>query len=542
MITVTISTFFFLIAPSLSLCPPPGAILPPPTLASYASDFRLPDAAFQNLTFLNSTSFAVQASIGITTVFQYEHSAPGREVNQSLFDTQFRLASATKLITALALELSKDTISLDDPITRFVPGLEKELYGDVTVKALADHTSGLGRFGYVGDLAYSESAASLGLPNITNTLPGCDPFPGGRICTDAQVLAMFNNRAYAPHSPHSRAMYSNIGYMLLGKALETVYNTSYEDVIQTLILDPVGMSKSTFAVPDTNGTAMLPRRPEDAGWFVSEFANLNPTGGLWSTPNEMLRFLHALQNGALLRKPALRAWMQPTTFSRSPLQYVGVGWEVFRIADLPLDFPRAVDVYTKSGGVPGYGSYVALIPEFDIAVTVNAAGGEISYSPIELLGTVVTALVPYADALAREQAAVKYAGTYKSSAPTSNDTMTISASSGPGLSIDALMVNGVPVLQALAGSEKIPFENFSARVYPTDPDSLGTEAESWRMLLDQKVPEQKLWGGLECRSWNRGDTARYVGEPLDTFVFHVEGDEVVSVELLGWRATLVKVN
>jgi CubicO group peptidase (beta-lactamase class C family) len=61
---------------------------------------------------------------------------------------------------------------------------------------------------------------------------------------------MFNNPTYAPHSPNSRAMYSNIGYMLLGQALETVYNTSYESVIQTLILDPVGMPKSTFAFSD----------------------------------------------------------------------------------------------------------------------------------------------------------------------------------------------------------------------------------------------------------------------------------------------------
>ena len=95
---------------------------------------------------MEDTSFAVQASIGNTTVFQYEHTAPGREVNQSLFDTKLRIASATKLITALALELSKDKIGLDDPITKFIPGLNEEYYGDVTIKALTDHTSGLGRF------------------------------------------------------------------------------------------------------------------------------------------------------------------------------------------------------------------------------------------------------------------------------------------------------------------------------------------------------------------------------------------------------------
>ncbi|KAF5846013.1 hypothetical protein GGP41_008513 [Bipolaris sorokiniana] len=529
-----------LIATTLALCPPPGPILPPPSLAHGASNFTIPRAVFQNFTFLQNTSFAVQVSIGNTTIFQHQHSAPGRQVNQPLFETQIRIASATKFITALALELSKDVLSLEDPITKFVPGLHEDLYGDVTLKALADHTSGLGRFGYVGDLAYGRTAPLLGLPNITNTLPGCDPVPGGRVCTREQVLDMFNNPTYAPHSPNSRAMYSNIAYILLGHALATAHNTSYESVIQTLILDPAGMTKSTFTVPTDDGAAILPRRPEDASWFVANFANLNPTGGLWSTPNDMLKLLHALQNGILLSPSELRAWMQSTTFLRSTQQYVGVAWEIFRITDLPLEFPRAIDVYTKAGGVPGYGSYVALIPEFNIAITVNAAGGETSYSSIELLGTLVSAVVPYADALAREQASKKYAGTYKSA--TSNDTVVLSASSGPGLSIDALTVNSVPVLRALATRQGIRVENFSPRLYPTDPDSLGTEAESWRMLLDQKTPAKKLWGGLECMSWNLGDPARYVGEPLDTFVFHVESEKIVSVELRGWRVKLSKVD
>jgi hypothetical protein len=63
------------------------------------------------------------------------------------------------------------------------------------------------------------------------------------------------------------------------------------------------------------------------------------------------------------------------------------------------------------------------------------------------------------------------------------------------------------------------------------------------MLLDQTVPAKKLWAELECMSWNLGDFARYVSEPLDTFVFHMDADceKVVSVELLGWRTNLVKI-
>jgi CubicO group peptidase (beta-lactamase class C family) len=146
MLVPTIAAFFFLIPTARSLCPPPGPILPPPTLTPNSSTFSILDAVFNNFTFLGDNSFAIKASIGNTTVFEYEHSAPGREVNQSLFETKIRIASATKLITALAIELSKDKISLEDPITKFIPGLKEEYYGDVTIKALTDHTSGLGRF------------------------------------------------------------------------------------------------------------------------------------------------------------------------------------------------------------------------------------------------------------------------------------------------------------------------------------------------------------------------------------------------------------
>ena len=129
-----------------ALCPPPGPLLPPPSLKPSYSNFSIPDSAFNNLAFRVNTSFVIKASIGKTTVFQHEYSAPGREVPQPLFKTQSRVGSVTKMITALVLAMSEDKISLEDSITKFIPGLKKELYDDVTIGALASHTSGLGRF------------------------------------------------------------------------------------------------------------------------------------------------------------------------------------------------------------------------------------------------------------------------------------------------------------------------------------------------------------------------------------------------------------
>lgn len=142
----TLPTLALFVSLGSSLCPPPGPILPPPVIKSVSPHFTIPDVVLSNFTFKQNTSFAIKASIGNTEVFQYEHSAPGREVSTSLFNTTIRIASATKMITALAIVLSEDKMSIEDSITKFIPDLDAVLYKDVTIASLADHTSGLGRF------------------------------------------------------------------------------------------------------------------------------------------------------------------------------------------------------------------------------------------------------------------------------------------------------------------------------------------------------------------------------------------------------------
>ncbi|KAF2853573.1 beta-lactamase/transpeptidase-like protein [Plenodomus tracheiphilus IPT5] len=527
---------------SVSFCPPPGPLLPPPVLSSTPPNFTIPASAFSNLTFNQNTSYVIKASIGDTTVFENEHSAPGREVSQSLLNTTIRIASATKMITALALVLSADKLSLEDSITQYIPALNNSMYKDVTIAALADHTSGLGRFGYVGDLIYpGQKPSALGLPIVPNTLPGCDPVPGGRVCTADEVIAMFNDPKYAPHSPNSGPLYSNIAYILLGRALEAVHNKTYESIIQDLILDPAGMEMSTFIPPTNNQTAILPRFPWDASWFVAAFGNLNAVGGLWSTPNDMLKLLQALQRGDLMSKAKLRGWMKPRDFLTSPQQYTGVAWEILRPTDLAVNFSRPIEIWTKAGGVPGYASYAVLVPEYNIALTINLAGGSTIYTAaIELLAIISETLIPYADTLARTQASAKYAGTYVFKTANVTNTLTLSANNGPGLSIDTFTVNNVDVLLALAGTTAATsLNNFSARLYPTDPDSLGTAQENWRLLQDQR-DTVKGFAELGCASWNFGDWGRYNGRALDTFVFEVEEGKVRGVELEGWGVRLEK--
>lgn len=131
---------------ALSLCPPPGALLPPPAIKK--NSFAIPDSTFESLPWLSDTTFAIKAQIGATNVFQYSHIAPGyHDPAIPLYVTKMRIGSVTKLYTVLAIKIAREKIGWEDHIGKFVPELAgNAAYKDITISNLAGQTSGLGRF------------------------------------------------------------------------------------------------------------------------------------------------------------------------------------------------------------------------------------------------------------------------------------------------------------------------------------------------------------------------------------------------------------
>lgn len=344
---------------------------------------------------------------------------------------------------------------------------------------------------------------------------------------------MFNHPAYWPHSPNFGPLYSNIAYNLLGMALESAHSKPFDRIIEDLIFDPIGMTHSTFEMPKEPKSAVLPQK--GAQWAVPNFGNFNPAGGLWSTPNDMLVFLQALLHHKLLSPVETRKWLQPRSMLPTLHQLVGAPWEILRPTDLDVRASRPINLYTKAGGVAGYSSFAVLIPEYDIAISISAAGNTSDAAIVDILPLVVKPLVAFADHEARLQATTKYAGTY--SMPESNSSITLTLDDGPGMSITSFGVNSIPVLERLAKLRCATCDEFSARLYPTDPDSLRAPRETWRILFDGKRPNS-TFADMDCGSWNWGDPWRYAGLPLDTVVFEFDGEKAASIELVGWRTTL----
>jgi hypothetical protein len=213
-------------------------------------------------------------------------------------------------------------------------------------------------------------------------------------------------------------------------------------------------------------------------------------------------------------------------------------WEIFRSTSLTPQ-PRPVDFYTKSGEVEVYAAYAVVIPEYNVAATILAAGPQSYDISVLLLDNVAAKLVPTLDSLARTQAQEKYAGRYVSSNSSNDAALTLTVDDGPGLKISEWKNLGKDMLLAF---ETVLFQGpqtngtliLDTRIYPSGIDN------RWRVQFE-KVTGQKDWtlSSTSCDTWAKVDQFRYARKPVDEVEFVVGKDGIIhGMELPGLRAAL----
>jgi CubicO group peptidase (beta-lactamase class C family) len=153
--------------------------------------------------------------------------------------TVFHLASLSKQFTgaALALMILDGRVSLDDPVSKYIPEAKKFGPG-LLVKHLVYMTSGIPDYG---------------------TLPrkSGDPWFSAFYFTRDEAIATSLSAPSLLWAPGSKWSYSNVNYMLLTRIVEQVSGRPFGEVLQTRVFDPLGMS-STHLDDDT--TVVVPHR------------------------------------------------------------------------------------------------------------------------------------------------------------------------------------------------------------------------------------------------------------------------------------------
>jgi CubicO group peptidase (beta-lactamase class C family) len=218
-------------------------------------------------------------------------------------DNVFWIASMSKMFVGASVMMLVDEgkVSLDDPVTKFIPQLSKwmvvaekdeahvllkPLARPVTIRHLLSHTSGL--------------AGSSELQQVS----GSDSAP-------LKVRALSSVTGPLQWQPGEKYQYGNQGMNIAARVVEVVSGKSYENFLQERLFDPLGMNETTFWPSEGQVERLAagygPNKEKNGfararlGFLTKPLSDREhrypeAAGGLFSTTHDILRYGLMLAN------------------------------------------------------------------------------------------------------------------------------------------------------------------------------------------------------------------------------------------------------
>jgi serine-type D-Ala-D-Ala carboxypeptidase/endopeptidase len=257
-------------------------------------------------------------------------------------DGRFEIGSITKTLTAtlLALLAADGALSLDDEAGRWLSAAPN---GEITLRQLATHTSGLPRLAPDMDLS---------------TVDPANPYAGFGFERAEDGL---RQTAADPERPW---LYSNFGYHLLGLVLERASGESYQALVTSRLLEPLAMTCS--GVEDAGTGTRLPGHA--SGGEVPHWDHPLGAGGVEATIADLGRYAQAC-----LRPPDTPLGAAITA-AMAPQLPIGNGGQQALAWQVRLDGIRV-----HGGGTGGFSSAVLVDPGRGRAVAMLVSSG-VGYS------------------------------------------------------------------------------------------------------------------------------------------------------------------
>ncbi len=232
--------------------------------------------------------------------------------------------------------------------------------GNITLQELATHTSGLPR-------------EKMGWDQFRDFIRYV--FTGKNIYGYLDREFLYRNLERGKIKPHKRGkyQYSNLGMALLAHLIEVKTGQQFESLARAEIFEPLGMQDTTFDLTPAqkkrlvrghagkNQPYFLPLHAPIEPWEMSEL--VRPTGGLYSTAEDLLRFLHAvLGQTEFAHQTALAKMLEIQV--ETPAEAIALGWRANRFDD------GAIVLHYLHGMISGYSAYIGLNAEQKRAAVV----------------------------------------------------------------------------------------------------------------------------------------------------------------------------
>ena len=299
-------------------------------------------------------------------------------------DTLFGIGSITKSFVAIAiLQLAEEgKLSLDDPVSKYLPFEISRPGEPILIRHLLTHTSG------VPNLGTSTVLISRGLGEDT-----------GVPMSSAADFFRFVNAAGAEvqYPPGEKYFYNNAGYRMLGAIIQKQSGLPFHEYVTQKVMRPLGMTRSTFdtdklfADPDhlvphqrtADGAKPMPF-PYPNPVNNTDFSFLSAAGGITSSVTEMMPYLNMLIDkgrypGGRLVSERSMADMQKSHFG-FPAEYFGPSAYGYGLT-VTQDF-LGTELVGHSGSISVSTAWFAVIPEKRIGVVMMGNSGGMGYTTI----------------------------------------------------------------------------------------------------------------------------------------------------------------
>ena len=500
---------------------------------------------------------------------QYHYTAPDvaaapNGTNKVDGDSIYKIASVSKLITTFAGQLKLSNEDWNRPVSEILTELNTNNRSDViydlqwdqiTPWSFATHLSGIPPLGLViGDLLYKDAISppaqkiNLGLPPLNPDILGPCVNSSDDFCSDGDFLT--GERTQPPiFEAWTSPSYSDAPFFLLGMIIQKLVGTPIAQIYNESIFEPLNMTSSSASIP----FGEIDHAPI-ADWTLwSLDGKLTiPSGGIWSSVNDLAKFGVGILNSTLLSPDRTRKWMKPVSHTASLTYSIGAPWEVIRYIH-PTG--KVTEIYGKLGDSGPFGGYIGIIPDYNAGFVMGNTAAEAftERSPLAmtLLDQVAQNIIPALDAQAAEEAKKNFVGTYASTDENLNSSVTISfnESTVPGasdsLSLSSWISNGTDVLAAIIGSLGTP----KPRLLPTKIDLKGGRIAFYATAFNQSNMylgspfAQGPYSGFYSSNFDFAATGQELwgGRLLNEMVFGIDKDgKALFVTPSAARAKLVR--
>lgn len=236
--------------------------------------------------------------------------------------TMFQAASISKPVFALAVMrlVEQGVLDLDEDISTYLTSWQVPPVGDwqprLTLRQLLSHRAGLTVHGFPGYPAGSE------LPSLVQVLRGERPANTGSVVVDML--------------PGQQFRYSGGGTTLAQLVVEDVLGKPLPEVMDELIINPLGLKHSTYAQPLPADLQQFAASGHlQSGEAVAGKWHTYPemaAAGLWTTPGDLVRIGREVQaalrgQGKLLKRETVEEMLQPNLTDFVPMaDGMGIGF------------------------------------------------------------------------------------------------------------------------------------------------------------------------------------------------------------------------